>query len=190
MGGATVKVFHIDASDPSANARNLEISKDGFIHTEKELVMQGSVMAGSSADVAMSPNLPEDGWRIVLTWGEKPKDLDSHVYFGRRGSCHMYYGKTRVKCRTMHNVEAHLDVDDTESYGPETTTFLHLNKCQGKHNCKMAFKVHNYSRRPNWAGSEGVVKVYNGVREVATYHVGVDGVESGRPNSRRQFWSV
>jgi len=168
----------------------LEISKDGFIHSEKELQVEGSVMSGSGADVVISPNLPEDGWRVVLTWGKKPKDLDSHVYYGRRGSCHMYYGKTKVKCRSAYRVEAHLDVDDTESYGPETTTFLHLNNCQGRDNCKMAFKVHNYSRRPDWAASEGVVKVYNGEREVATYHVGTDGVESGRRNSRRQFWSV
>jgi len=212
--GATVKVLRIDPSDPSGNTHDLEISsmtdaqgiftangvppgqvkiqiiKDGFINAEKELPVQGSVMVGSIADVAISPNLPEDGWRVVLTWAKKPKDLDSHVYYGRRGKCHMYYSKTRVKCRSMHNVEAHLDVDDTASYGPETTTFLHLNNCQGKHDCKMAFKVHNYSRRPDWAASEGVVKVYNGRREVATYRVGVDGVQSGRPRSRRLFWSV
>jgi len=60
--------------------------------------------------------------RIVLTWGQYPYDLDSHLTGPLAGSSdrfHMYYGDD---VPTGSNVN--LDVDDTYSYGPETTTIL------------------------------------------------------------------
>ena len=52
--------------------------------------------------------------RVILTWAEKPPDLDMHLFICDRG-CEVYYGK-----RNCENVN--LDVDDTNGNGPETIT--------------------------------------------------------------------
>lgn len=165
------------------------VSRDGFITAHQSLLVEGEISAGGFADVSISPLLPADGWRAVLTWGEKPRDLDSHVYF-LGSSCRMYYGRKNVRCSSFNYVQAILDVDDVSSYGPETTTFLNLRKCHGRRSCRLVFKVHNYSQRPGWEVSEAVVKVYNGDHEYATYKIGVDGVTSGAAGSSNQYWSV
>src|SRR5690606_12402407 len=65
----------------------------------------------------ITPPAPEGALRLVLAWGQTPADLDAHLTGpnGTGGRFHVYwversYGATR------------LDVDDTQSYGPETIT--------------------------------------------------------------------
>jgi hypothetical protein len=62
--------------------------------------------------------------RIILTWGQNPNDLDSHLTgpaAGNNGTAddpnrfHIYFGHKQADV-------ANLDVDDTTSYGPETIT--------------------------------------------------------------------
>jgi len=82
---------------------------------------------------AISPTMQElDGIRIVLSWGDFPKDIDSHLsYLGG----YICYHKKEAG-------QANLDVDDTNSYGPETITIT--KKELGK---KYVYAVHNYSDR-------------------------------------------
>lgn len=176
-----------DAEGVPSGDVEMTITKDGYIEAHKELHVTGSISAGAGADVSLSPVLPPDGWRVVLSWEEAPRDLDSHFYF-EGSSCHMYWARRHVSCGAFGGVSATLDVDDVSSYGPETSTIMNLNACQGRSSCKLVFKVHNYSRRPGWSESGAVVKLYNGMSEVGTYHVGSDGVESG--SGRQQYWSV
>lgn len=176
-----------DAEGVPSGDVEVVVTKDGYINAAKELHITGSVSTGAGADISMSPVLPPDGWRVVLTWEASPRDLDSHFYF-EGSSCHMYWARRHVSCGAFGGVSATLDVDDVSSYGPETSTIMNLNSCQGRSSCNIVFKVHNYSRRPGWAESAAVVKLYNGMSEVGTYHVGTDGVESG--SGRRQYWSV
>ena len=60
---------------------------------------------------------PENQLRIILNWGETPRDLDSHFTGPSTGSTrfHIYYS-------AKTSTDANLDVDDTSSYGPETVT--------------------------------------------------------------------
>ncbi|WP_447315671.1 YfaP family protein [Klebsiella michiganensis] len=62
---------------------------------------------------ALSPTMKGlDSMRVVLGWGSSPSDLDSHmVYPGN----HIFFD---------HKLgdNGNLDVDDTDSYGPETIT--------------------------------------------------------------------
>jgi hypothetical protein len=157
----------------------LETIKDGFIGATKPMFLSGNVGVGSGADISVSPTLPPDGWRMVLKWDKKPFDLDSHMYFGPYGTmCHMYWAKTRVTCKT--GASSILDVDDTNGYGPETTTLKNVGKCSGPAtDCKMNFVIHNYSRNPDLASSGAVVTLYNGDREVGKYKAGVDGFIEG-----------
>ena len=55
--------------------------------------------------------------RVVLTWGEDPGDLDSHLTGpdGQGGRFHVYFSDRSFG-------DTNLDVDDTSSFGPETIT--------------------------------------------------------------------
>jgi len=66
----------------------------------------------------ISPSVTAGETRIVLTWGESPSDLDSHLTgpgLDGAASFHVFY---RQKVAPGIN----LDVDDTSSFGPETVT--------------------------------------------------------------------
>lgn len=106
-----------------------------------------SNMTLTGQNIAMSPAV--NGARIVLTWGSTPSDLDSHTIFST--GTHIYYSN---KSPTGYG---NLDVDDTSSYGPETTTITNMNY-------SFMFYVYNYSGGSSYAlsNSGAVVKVYIG----------------------------
>jgi tetratricopeptide (TPR) repeat protein len=112
---------------------------------------------------AISPFMNElDGMRIVLSWGESPLDIDSHLSY--QGGYVCYYKKEAS--------QANLDVDDTDSYGPETITIT--KKLEGK---KYVYAVHNFSDKnlPNNSNlsnmSGAKVYVYIGNTLIKTYSV-------------------
>ena len=73
----------------------------------------------------VTPVLPEGETRLVLTWGEKPRDLDSHLTGPTlNGRFHIYYGDRTHVCDNEGDqiTCAELDVDCTNSWGPETIT--------------------------------------------------------------------
>ena len=74
--------------------------------------------------------------RIVLTWGQYPYDLDSHTV-STDGAVHVYYS-SKGSLTAAPYVE--LDTDDTGSYGPEITSFVH-----GVAAKRYRFCVHNYN---------------------------------------------
>ena len=51
--------------------------------------------------------------RMVLTWGEEPKDLDSHLLTST--GCNVFYGHKQCP-----DGSASLDADVTDGFGPET----------------------------------------------------------------------
>jgi uncharacterized protein YfaP (DUF2135 family) len=103
---------------------NMIVKKDGY----SNLVVK-CPCAGLS--YALSPHMPNlDGLRIVLAWGLKPADLDSHLAYA--GS-HVFFSR-------KNGDGAGLDVDDVNSFGPETIT-IH----QRKSGVKYLYAVHNYS---------------------------------------------
>jgi len=87
--------------------------------------------------------------KIKLEWGLKPKDLDSHLFFG---SNHVYYAKKDV-------ASSSLDVDDTTGYGPENIRIKEYvaNNYQ--------YYVYNYSR----CGSGLKQNEYLGSAKVTVY---------------------
>lgn len=94
------------------------------------------------------------GVRIVLTWGETPSDLDSHLVFG---GYHVYFSwKNSGGCS--------LDVDDRDSYGPETVTIPAVSESYTYH-----YYVHNYSGTGTFKNANAVVKVYIGAKEYTFY---------------------
>jgi hypothetical protein len=121
---------------------------------------------------ALSPVMTNlDGLRIVLNWGAEPRDLDSHIAFPRN---HIYWER-------KVGTEANLDVDDVDSYGPETIT---INK---KHAGESyVYAVHDFTNQDR-PGSDGLsrshakVLVYIGQSLVRSYYV---------PNQPGNLWTV
>jgi len=112
---------------------------------------------------AISPYMEElDGMRIVLSWDEQPLDIDSHLSYQWGYVC--YYQKDAVN--------ANLDVDHTDSFGPETITIT--KKLEGK---KYVYAVHNFSNKDNNNDSNlsnisnAKVYVYIGNTLIKTYYV-------------------
>ncbi|WP_205713072.1 tetratricopeptide repeat protein [Escherichia sp. E4694] len=111
---------------------------------------------------AISPVMTNlDGMRVVLSWGERPFDLDSHLIFP---GGHIYFD-------SKWGTDANLDVDDTDSYGPETITIS--KKHFGE---SYIYAVQDYSNKglPNsnyLSGSNAKVFVYVGSSLVRSYSV-------------------
>jgi uncharacterized protein YfaP (DUF2135 family) len=101
------------------------IKKDGF----SSLVVRCPC---SNLTYAISPIMNNlDGLRIILNWGETPPDLDSHLVYGNE---HVFYQRKQ-------GADANLDVDDTDSFGPETITI------EKKKPIRYLYAVHNYTER-------------------------------------------
>lgn len=111
---------------------------------------------------ALSPVMKNlDGMRIVLNWGKYPADLDSHLTFPGN---HIFFQRQEGSL-------ANLDVDDTDSYGPETITIE--NK---KFGATYHYFVHDYSNKnapDSFQLSESGAKVfvYVGQSLVKTYYI-------------------
>ena len=65
--------------------------------------------------------------RIVLSWGSTPRDLDSYLYGTADNGSDMYVSFTNKNCYGSDALMASLDIDQTNGYGPETTTVYNPN---------------------------------------------------------------
>jgi hypothetical protein len=102
----------------------------------------------------MSPTLATGQYRFVLTWGETPLDLDSHLKTPViEGHAYQSYYQNYGSASTPPY--AILDIDDTDSFGPETTTIYDLK--DGIYH----YYIHNYSQTPDIITSHAVVQIYN-----------------------------
>lgn len=141
-------------------------TKDGYIsNTFNIIIQQGTT---SNQDGTITPAISGDNYRIVLTWDENPRDLDSHVEgkLENGGSFHVYYGH---KSQYDGEIEVcNLDVDDTTSYGPETITL----------NTTSDVPYYYYIKRYAGSGTVGTsgaqINVYQGENLVATFNVPTD----------------
>ena len=121
-------------------------------------------------------SIPTGDLRIVLTWGDRPSDLDSHLWGPAvdGGLFHTYFSdKSYVYAG---ETQAFLDLDDTTYYGPETTTVYSMNQ-SGLY----SFYVHDFSNRGYssstvMANSGAKVQVYVGEELIATYNIPTSGV--------------
>ncbi len=149
--------------------------KDDYISATVNLVVQSGTT--SSQNGSISPVLSGDSFRVVLTWGENPRDLDSHVVgsLSSGSTFHVYYSyKSQYDGITE---VCNLDVDDTSSYGPETIT-LNLTTSDPYY-----YYVYLYAGDGTLATSEAKVSVYQGNTLIARFNVPTDQ-GSGR------YWNV
>ena len=98
----------------------LELVKEGFITEYKNIVI-GAILF-TEQDMTIIPIGEENVYRIVLTWGENPSDLDAHMVgtLSNEDAFHVYYENPVQQDASV--IRCSLDIDDRTSYGPETIT--------------------------------------------------------------------
>jgi len=134
-----------------------DIIDDGSVTIEQDGCITNSynVSAGNSVDTgttALSTVMDADQMRVVLTWGDNPRDLDNHLWLFDTETGdqldHIYFNDM------SHNLgdgTARQDVDALNGNGPETITIPNFSEAD------MHYSVHNYSNNSWQVG--GVDKV-------------------------------
>ncbi|UPR50587.1 tandem-95 repeat protein [Vibrio cyclitrophicus] len=144
----------------------------GTVTIEQEGSITSSFLVPAGEDTnggvtAISEVLEETDMRIVVTWGESPRDMDNHLwlYDTENGNelDHIYYRDMSHDLGEGNVVQQ--DVDDTNGNGPETITIPNYQDAD------MHYSVHNYTSR-SWDvdGVEDVqVQVFVGDTLVETF---------------------
>jgi len=164
--------------DLDAGSYTGELQANGYQTSYMTVIVLGGTTQ-ENQDGTINPILAEGEIRIVLTWGEKPYDLDSHLTGpDERGSrFHIYFGS---KGRINSTPYANLDIDDVSSYGPETVTIRRQQLGVYR------YWVHDYSNGGSRSSSAlsnsgATVKVYNGNGAPQVFYV---------PNESGTVWKV
>ena len=136
--------------------------------------------SGEPMTIYLTPKLKVDGLKAVLTWGEAPNDLDSHIKIYEDGNqlYHVFYSDKTYEVDGVIHVD--LDVDDTSSYGPETTSIYVRDE-----GCMYYYYIYDYS------GTDGipedtVISIYSEGRLLFT--VTPDSLH--RHDSSYRYWKV
>lgn len=123
-----------------------------------------------------------DFWaQFTLVWGETPYDLDSHLWTPSYGAgntrYHVWYMDHGSQVDEPH---ADLDVDDTQSYGPE-----HMTIYQAKPG-SYTYAVHDYRGYDGLiSGSHAVVSLLKPDGTVQTFTVPTDST-----NVQENYWWI
>ncbi|MBQ8502759.1 MAG: carboxypeptidase regulatory-like domain-containing protein [Clostridia bacterium] len=156
--------FCVEIVDERANITE----ENRYISSFMNIKILGGISV-ENQDGAISTALYENQLRIVLRWGESPRDIDSHLVGPVLNSSEQFHVFFNDKTEYYDDViMADLDLDDTTSYGPETTTIY--NSVEGVYR----FSVHNYSDRGDYSSttlsqSGAYIEVYKGTESVASY---------------------
>jgi hypothetical protein len=121
--------------------------------------------------ISLSPPLATGEFRIVLSWGDKPEDLDSHLWLPESEAFEVYFANEGHLNACPF---AQLDVDDITSFGPETVTIAQ--RFDGTYR----YAVHNFSADfggdPDPIRQSGAqVQVFGQSGLVASYSVPTSG---------------
>lgn len=176
-------------SDLTAGNYTAEATASGY-NTAYFTVTSIGGQTNSIPDASINPESQDSEYRIVLSWGETPEDLDSHLTYPRPdgdGRFHLYYA-TRIS--NPYSDYADLDRDDVTSFGPETISIYQV--LDGVYR----YSVHDYTNRGAsqstvLANSGAQVEVYQGGEKIQTFNVpsGTEGtlwtvfeIENGQVN--------
>jgi hypothetical protein len=143
--------------------------------------------SSNGVGVALSPASGQSGgltagqFRVILTWGANPADLDSHLTGPNQDTSrfHIYYvdKSSGGLCK--------LDVDDTTSYGPETVTCPATNSSGALRPGIYRYGVHHYSGSGNIGASGANVRLEFANGTVYTYTPPASGWTGDN-----DFWTV
>ncbi len=122
-----------------------------------------SCAAPANIAIALSPSSPAAGglgtgqFRVILTWGQNPSDLDSHMTgpaaLATDARWHVYYGNHQA------GDTCGLDVDDVSSFGPETITCPRTSSAGTLRPGVYRYSVHHYTGSGNIGTSGASVRL-------------------------------
>jgi len=141
------------------------VTADGFItRVVEEIQFQDG--QNFISPTTLVKRVQEGDIRIVLTWGENPEDLDTHltgpVDDNSNERFHLYF----VNMNPVST--ASLDVDDVTSFGPETTTLT--DPYEGTYR----YSVHNFTTQNETGALEieqspALVEIFDSSGKVASF---------------------
>lgn len=181
IAGAAVTVGSRSATTDSGGLATLSNVTSGYAHISVSAANYTSTtqttgalscLTSNSASVALSPAsgtgaLTSGEFRVVLTWGADPADLDSHLTGPSSDGTsrfHIYYP---YSSRTTD--VANLDVDDTTSYGPETVTVSPPSGAATLRPGIYRYSVHHYSGSGTIGSSGATVRLTLANGTIYTY---------------------
>ena len=170
------------------------VVKDSYTEWTATIDLQHDIEHGM-VDAALNPHLQDNSWRVVLTWLQHPRDLDSHVTrhqspggptMDDAGSArsHLYWRQTHIRSLNYWSdwvtgsvfPSARLDRDNVYGNGiPETVTFFDLDACV--HDCHFVYRVWDYCSLDNALTEESgaLVRLYNSAGLHSTYNINQQG---------------
>lgn len=106
---------------------------------------------------------------VTLTWGESPRDLDSHLYAHYADGRYYHVWYSDMTAYVNGAVICNLDVDDTTSYGPEHVTL------KTEEGTVYYYYIHRYSSDGSIPTSAAKIVVTRGNETVRTFNAPVTG---------------
>lgn len=167
--------YEVSSSDLSIGFYTMEMIKSGYITGYKNIFV--SPLDVSAQNGVLSPVTSNNTYRMVLTWGENPRDLDSHVSgtLSDGNSFHVYYSH---KSQSDGDTEVcNLDVDDTDGYGPETTTLIPSTSSP------YYYYIYKFAGSGSISTSGAQIKLYRGDTLIETFNAPTDQGTS-------DYWNV
>jgi len=142
-----------------AGATTLKMSGGAWITVTKNFDLQQNTHCEGVGSIKLSPKMANDEWRAVLSWGRRPPDLDTHVYWGTRKT--LWY---RRGMNWGYGLGVRLEKDDVNGYGPETTFFRNVGSCTSGSaiHCDLTYKIKDYGRNRKIRTSDASVILYHG----------------------------
>jgi hypothetical protein len=212
ISGIGVEVAHLQVGDAETDTDTagyffledvvpgtvtLSITADGYIDFETELELADAETLWQEFTIV--PLSEVDEWRIILTWGLNPDDLDSHLWVPTGVETYMPVDWVNDGYLDQPPY-AQLDIDDTESYGPETITIrkhtlpsvLTMDYYAGEY----VYAVHHWSGDSDIPNSGAQVRIYSGNTLVRTINAPAgEAYEDwywyvGRLNCRTGAWTL
>jgi len=168
--------------DLEAGHYTVEVTGSGYSTMFFTAICIGGTHTGNQ-DATITPVLPEDEIRIILTWGDYPWDLDSHTTgpLSNGTRYHMFYPYSNTNWGSPWPDVVTLDLDDITSFGPETTTLYQ--QIDGIYR----FSVHDYTNRyssysMDLSNSGAQVRIYGNTGLLAQFNI--------PPNREGTLWTV
>ncbi len=151
---------------------SIEFTASNYIKTTEEVTVKQTEDI-TSVDFFLNKAYSSNVIRIVLTWNESPRDIDSYL-LGTASTgekIRLWFGGKMVKSRDGNTV-CTLDIDQTRGNGKETTV---LYDTAGNYK----FYVNNYSGEAPLSASGATVKIYEGDSTSPIYTVTLSDDFSG-----------
>ena len=143
--------------------RTFSFSHEGYDDQSRVLSIQSDLTSNYNVSL-LNSGLSTNVITVILTWGEVPQDLDTHLYVPTGTSTTTQIShSSRGDADRADPPHAYLDRDDTNQYGPETLTIRFLSGSTDYDRTYRYF-VRKFSSPGDFKDSGAVVRVYkNGI---------------------------